>query len=189
MAALGGSAPFRNIAAWPIDADPALTRKGWASPETTMTTENLAPSRELNRADPRFDIKALCLQAVDGHGERSSGRLFRYQGQKGSTQHEEYGRDLVAGRCQREAFHPIVRPGLGDAGTVLRRVPLLRGAYCYAGAAGISGNKGCRRDSNGGGGRGRGGGTGDRHPRRIRRAAGPVAGSRRRRAAAAAGQW
>ena len=42
--------------AWPINGDPALTGKGWASPETTMTTENLAPSRELNRADPRFDI-------------------------------------------------------------------------------------------------------------------------------------
>ena len=57
--------------AWPIDGGPALTGKGWASPETTMTTENLAPSRELNRADSRFDIKALCRQAVDGHGKRS----------------------------------------------------------------------------------------------------------------------
>src|SRR5215831_13093470 len=91
---------------------------------------------------------------VNGHPVGS----FATRGKKGSAQHEEYGRDLVAGRCQREAFHPIVRPGLGDAGTVLRRVPLLRGAYRYAGAAGISGNKGCRRDSDGGGGRGRGGG-------------------------------
>jgi hypothetical protein len=52
----------------------------------------------------------------------------------------------------------------------------------------ISSNKGRRGDSDGSGGRGRGRGTGDRHPRRIRRAAGPVAGSRRRRAAASAGQ-
>jgi hypothetical protein len=103
-------------AAWPIDGDPALTGKGWASPKTTMTTENLAPSHELNRADPRFAIKALCLQARDRHGERtarrmaslsdrpcfscaapalrretdtglrSSGRLFCHQGQKGSAQ-------------------------------------------------------------------------------------------------------
>ena len=36
-----------------------------------------------NRGDPRFDIKALCLQAVDAHGERPSGRLFCHQGQKG----------------------------------------------------------------------------------------------------------
>src|SRR5262249_43399311 len=34
------------------------------------------------RLDRRFDIKALCLQAVDGHAERSSGRLFCYQTQK-----------------------------------------------------------------------------------------------------------
>src|SRR5215813_13261446 len=71
---------------------------------------------------------------------------------RGSGQDEEYGRDLVASRCQREAFHPIVRPGLGDAGTVLRRVPLLRGAYRNAGAAGLSSNKGRRGDSDGSGG-------------------------------------
>src|SRR5215470_14242414 len=48
------SADQRLFAAWPIDADPALTEKEWASPETAVTTENPAPSRESNRADPRF---------------------------------------------------------------------------------------------------------------------------------------
>src|SRR5215467_5308653 len=35
------------------------------------------------RLDRRFDIKALCLLAVDGHGERSSRRLFATRGKKG----------------------------------------------------------------------------------------------------------
>jgi len=35
-----------------------------------------------SRRDLGFDIKPLCLHAVCGHGERSSGRVCRHEGQK-----------------------------------------------------------------------------------------------------------
>src|SRR5690349_23200343 len=69
---------------------------------------------------------------------------FTTSGKSGSAQDNEYEEIWSLIHAKQSAVHPIVRPGLGDAGTVLRRVPLLRGAYRDAGAAGISGNKGCR---------------------------------------------
>ena len=90
--------------------------------------------------------------------------------------------------AKKDRLRGAERPRLGHAGTLLRRIPLLRRAHGDAGAAGLPRHQERRRHPDRGDGRGGRRRAGDRHPRRIRRAARAEPGGRRGRTEAAAGR-
>ena len=101
----------------------------------------------------------------------------------------EQRRHLEQGRGEAGRFHRSERSDLGHAGTEFPGGPLRRRACRHAGGRRLPRHQGHRRHSHCHHGRGRRRGPGDRHPRRVRRAAGTEPGSWRRRAPSAARQW
>ena len=92
----------------------------------------------------------------------------------------ELGKNLAAGRCPQGRLRGAVRPRLGHAGDRLYGIPLGGRASRHAGAGRFPHHRERRRHPDGGDGRGGRGRARDRDPRRIRRAAGTLAGRRHR---------
>ena len=152
-----------------VDGTPVVNR--WTESGQVPATSPLSDRMSKDAAQGRVQLRRLddllFLHAGDRYGERSPDLLLPSHRLARSPAVRKHRRNLAPGRCQAAALHRAVRPRLGHAGAVLRRIPLLRRTHRHAGGRGLPRDARRRRHPDRGDGRGRRGRPGDRHPGRI----------------------